>query len=139
MDLVLDEHILIDHIGKREPFYEAARRICILGITQKVDLYVGTTAMTDIFYLLQKDFGAQKASEMIESSLSFLRPVGVSPEDTTRALTQAWDDLEKCLLAQCAEKIRANYIITRSPEEFQRSKVPAITPAQLLEIVEEPA
>lgn len=136
MDLVLDANIIIDHIGKRKPFYEAARNVCLLGITQKADLYISATVVTDIFYLLQKDFGAKKAHEMIELNLGFLHPVGISPEDTRKALIKAWDSLEDCLVSQCAEKIRADYIVTRNTQGFERSRVPAVSPEQLFELIE---
>ena len=85
MDLMLDTNIILDHIGRREPFYELSRRVCLLGVVQEASTYISVNMLTDIYYLLRKDYGSDAAQEMIEHNLSFLQIVGVSPEDARRA------------------------------------------------------
>ena len=74
-----------------------------------------------------------KAQRMIEEDLSFLQVVGVSPEDVAAALAQKWNDFEDCLVARCAKKAGADYIVTRNVKDFERSSVKAITPQQLFD------
>lgn len=131
MDLVLDNNIIIDHIERREPFYELSRKVCLLGIIEEVNTYISVNMLTDIHYLLSKDHGSQGAQDMIENNLSFLQLVGVTPEDVQRALSSRWEDFEDCLVMRCAEKIRADYIITRNGKNFRNSSVEAITPEEL--------
>ena len=88
MDLMLDTNIVLDHIGRREPFYELSRRTCLLGIVGEARTFVSASMVTDLFYLLRKDFGSCEAQRMIEEDLSFLQVVGVSPEDVAAALAQ---------------------------------------------------
>ena len=80
MRLMLDTNILIDHIGRREPFYELSRRTCLLGITGVAETFISATMITDIHYLLSKDFGNIEAQRMIEEDLGFLEIVGVSSQ-----------------------------------------------------------
>lgn len=133
MDLMLDTNILLDHIGRREPFYELSRRTCLLGIVGEARAYITANMVTDLFYLMRKDFGSREAQRMIEEDLSFLKVVGVSAEDVADALSQKWADFEDCLVACCAKKIGADYVITRNPKDFQRSPVKALTPQQLFD------
>lgn len=133
MDLMLDTNILLDHIGRREPFYELSRRTCLLGIVGEARTYITANMVTDLFYLMRKDFGSREAQRMIEEDLSFLKVVGVSAEDVADALSQKWADFEDCLVACCAKKIGADYVITRNPKDFQRSPVKALTPQQLFD------
>ncbi|MCI2240804.1 type II toxin-antitoxin system VapC family toxin [Adlercreutzia faecimuris] len=133
MVLMLDANIVIDHIGRREPFYELSRRVCLLGITGEAATYISTNMATDIYYLLRKDYGSQEAQRMIEEDLSFLALVGVDPQDVHEALALRWGDFEDCLVAQCARKIGADYIITRNTRDFTRSSIKALTPEQLFE------
>jgi len=137
MDLFLDTNIIIDHIGRRKPFYEMARKVCLLGITNEASLFVSVSMLTDVFYLLKKDYGSKRAQEMIGESLAFLNMVGISPEDTQEALTARWADFEDSLVARCAEKIKADYIITRNTKDFEKSTVRAITPEELFLILED--
>jgi hypothetical protein len=87
MDLVLDTNIILDHIVKRAGFYELARKVCLLGITKEATTYITVNMLTDIHYLLQKDFGSIAAQEMIESNLTYLHLIGVTADDATAALT----------------------------------------------------
>jgi hypothetical protein len=92
--------------------------------------------LSDIFYVLRKDYGGRKAQEMMLVSLSYLRICGVSAGDGVQCLNMKWADFEDCLVARSAENIHAQYIITRNPGDFKGSLVPAITPAELFELLE---
>lgn len=137
MDLVLDSNIVLDHIDRREPFYELSRKVCLLGVVGEANTYITVNMLSDIYYLLRKDFGSQGAQEMIEQDLSFLQLVSVTPEDAQKALAARWNDFEDCLVACCAEKIGADYIITRNVKDFRASKVEAITPEELFARLEQ--
>lgn len=131
MNLMLDANVVIDHIGMREPFYELSRRVCLLGVTGEARTFISTNMATDIYYILRKDHGSSEAQRMFEEDLGFLALVGVTPEDVDRALSLKWADFEDCLVACCAQKANADYIITRNVKDFARSSVKAITPAEL--------
>ena len=137
MDLMLDNNIVLDHIGRRQPFYELSRKVCLLGITGEANTFISVNMLTDIYYIMKKDFGSAQAQNLIENNLSFLQLVGVSPDDAQTALTRKWDDFEDCLVATCAEKIKANYIITRNVKDFRASKIEAITPEELFARLEQ--
>lgn len=136
MDLMIDVNIVLDHIGRREPFYELSRRTCLLGITGEARTFISANMATDVYYLLRKDYGSYEAQRMIEEDLSFLRIVGLSSDDVQEALAQKWNDFEDCLVARCASKINADYIVTRNVKDFARSSIRAITPDQLFEELE---
>lgn len=136
MDLVLDNNIVIDHIDRREPFYELSRRVCLLGVVGEANAYISVNMLTDIYYLLRKDYGSQGAQDLIENNLSFLQLIGISAEDAQKALAARWGDFEDCLVARCAEKIKADYIVTRNVKDFRSSSVEAVTPEELFDRLE---
>ena len=136
MDLVLDNNIVIDHIDRREPFYELSRRVCLLGVVGEANTYISVNMLTDIYYLLRKDYGSQGAQYLIENNLSFLQLIGISAEDAQKALAARWGDFEDCLVARCAEKIKADYIVTRNVKDFRSSSVEAVTPEELFDRLE---
>lgn len=136
MDLVLDNNIVIDHIDRREPFYELSRRVCLLGVVGEANTYISVNMLTDLYYLLRKDYGSQGAQDLIENNLSFLQLIGISAEDAQKALAARWGDFEDCLVARCAEKIKADYIVTRNAKDFRSSSVEAVTPEELFDRLE---
>ena len=80
---------------------------------------------------LRKDYGAKGAQDLIENNLLFLQLVGVSSEDVQRVLSRRCSDFEDCLVACCAERIKADYAVTRNVKDFRESSVEAITPQEL--------
>lgn len=133
MDLMLDTNIVLDHVGRREPFYELSRKVCLLGIIEEATTFVSVSMLTDLYYLLRKDYGSAEAQRMIEEDLAFLKLVGVTPEDARSALALRWGDFEDCLVSQCAQKIHADYIVTRNVKDFRSSAVEAVTPEELFD------
>ena len=55
-------------------------------------------------------------------------PVGFSGKDALRAARLEWKDYEDCLVAICADKVKADYLITRDIKGFARSPVPVMRP-----------
>jgi len=131
MNLVLDTNIILDHLQRREGHYELARKVCLLGITGEASVYISVNCLTDIYNLLLQSFSSDVAQEMLEANLAYLNLLGVTPDDAKSALAKRWDDYEGCLLAECAAKIKADYIITRNTKDFGLSAVPAINPTEL--------
>ena len=136
MVLILDNNIVIDFLTKREPFYELSKKVVMLGVFDDSDNFITITMLTDIYYILQKDYGSETAQELIEENLRYLSLVGTTADDAYWCLQQRWDDFEDCLVARCAENIKADFIVTRDNEGFTRSLVPPITPVELFELLE---
>ena len=134
MDLMIDSNVVLDHILDREPFAEKSRLVCLLGITGEAQTFINVNMLTDIFYILRKMHGSKRAQEILEDELSFLQLVGVSTTDAKRALAKRWPDFEDALVAECANKINADYIVTRDEKDFARSSVKAVTPEELFKI-----
>jgi predicted nucleic acid-binding protein len=133
---MLDNNVVIDNLCRREPFYELSRRVCLLGVVGDATTYISVNMLSDIYYILKKDYGSEAAQEMILANTSYLKVCGLSSEDGIQSLKAKWPDFEDCLVARCAENVRADYIVTRNKDDFKKSVVPAITPAELFDLLE---
>ena len=129
--MMLDSNILIDKLCKRQPFYETSSRVFLLGVFGDAELYISVTMLTDIHYVLSKQYGNKEAQDILQENLGMLKLCGVSAEDGLWSLRQRWDDFEECLVARCAENVKADYIITRDKTGFGKSLVPTLTPEEL--------
>jgi predicted nucleic acid-binding protein len=137
MDLMLDNNIVIDTLCRREPFFELSRKVCLLGLVGDASTHISVNMLSDIFYILRKDYGSKVAQEMILENTSYLKVCGVSSDDGIESLRQGWMDFEDCLVARCAENVQADYIITRNPSDFKQSLVPALTPEELFALLKD--
>ena len=52
--------------------------------------------------------------------------------DITHAAELEWDDFEDAVQSVTAERVHADYIITRNVRDFAKSKVVAFTPSELI-------
>ena len=103
MNLLLDTNVLIDYLGRKEPFFPSAQKVVIAGFFGDTQLW----------------------------------PVDLTGASLERAARLGWDDFEDCLIALAAERVGADYLITRDAKGFARSTVPAVSPDAWLDIMRE--
>jgi predicted nucleic acid-binding protein len=106
------------------------------GVVGESTNYISANMLTDIIYVLQRKHGNSGSQKLLYDNLGSLAICGVSTDDCHWCLEQHWEDFEDCLVARCAENLKADFIVTRDKEGFTKSLVPAITPAELFELLE---
>ncbi len=137
MKLLLDTNVLVDYFGARRPFCDQWELINALQMTGYAELWASAESYTDAFYLLRRAVGSEKLQGMFLESLSFVRVCSVDEDDIRKAAERSWSDFEDCLIAVCAEKVKADYIITRDAGGFKRSKIPAMDAPSFFTMLEE--
>ena len=136
MKLFLDINVVLDVLGKREPWFEDSAAILSLLETDEFDGIVAAHSVTTLFYLASKHLGQRRATARL---LDLLKLVSVSPVDQDtilRGLALGWSDFEDALQMLCADTAGADYLVTRNPNDFESDSVPVVTPAQLLAILQ---
>ncbi len=129
MNLLLDTCVLIDFLGGKDPFFQDAQRIMAAGYFRDVRLWVAGQSLRDAFYVLSKYQNPITVQRSLVKASQALSIVSLSDQDFINAARLEWDDYEDCLIALCAQKANAEYIITRDEKGFARSLVPIMTPA----------
>lgn len=137
MKLLLDTNVLVDYFGARRPFCDQWELINALQMTGYAELWASAESYTDAFYLLRRAVGSEKLQDMFLENLSFVRVCSVDEDDIRKAAERSWSDFEDCLIAVCAEKVKADYIITRDAGGFKRSKIPAMDAPSFFTMLEE--
>lgn len=136
MNLLLDTNVFIDFIGRKPPHFAAAERVIAAGYFGDAKLWVPVQSLKDAFYVLEKYVSSDRIQDAFLKAFEVITPVGLSGEDAVRAARLKWHDYEDCLVAVCADKAKADYLITRDKRGFERSSVPALTPDEWLEMME---
>lgn len=136
MKLLVDTNVLIDYYLRRPEFISDVRRLFLMRMFGDSELWVSAKSFTDVSYVGGKALGSSNIQRIVESSLRYLNVCSLDCDDVRYALEQRWPDFEDCLIDRAAQKVGANYIITRDARGFGRSVVPAIAPARLIEIME---
>jgi len=133
MNVVIDSSIIIDALKPNPQFETDAQEILRLASTKTISGFVGANSLTDIYYVLRKAHGIAKSKEMLQKLLLILDVIGLDPMDCTKALASSTGDFEDAIVDVCAQKISADFIVSRD-EDFiaENTQVKVITPSQLI-------
>lgn len=135
MVVLVDTNVVIDFLITREPFYKASSEIIAKCASGKVEGYIALHSIPNLWYILRK-IPEEKRRQWMSDICEFLQVEGASHEDVLRAIRMTeFRDFEDCLQDRCAERIGAEYIITRNAKDFEGSVVPAVSPEKFLETI----
>jgi len=136
MKVLLDTNIIMDALQERAPFDFEAKKILKRAQASKELICLFTAnAATDIFYLYSRARDAESAKAALSFLIEKFGIVAVTQDDSSAALALPIQDFEDALMLACAEKINADYIITRDDKFLQvASSVKLIAPIDFLAI-----
>lgn len=136
MKVLIDTNIVLDWLMIREPNATNAKKImeqCLFG---ELEAYITSHSVSDIFYILRKDFSVDKRKELL---CLLCENMQVIPEDGETILEvlhhKEWKDLEDGLQMQSAKNAGLHYIVTQNLKDFQKSEVEAVSEERFCEMI----
>jgi len=136
MVILIDTNIILDYLLTRQPFSDNADKILNLCLQQKCNGYIAAHSVTNIFFILRKNFSVSERKKMLIKLCEFIEVAGIQKKQIIDALlNEDFDDLEDRLQVECARMVNADYIITRNISDFSTSPIPAILPEDFLKKV----
>jgi len=138
MITLFDTNVVVDVLLKREPFFKDSFSALSAAANLSVDGIIGTSAITDIYYIVNKEMkDKEKSLNSIFGILKILLLVETTPQDIFTARTLGVSDFEDAVIVVVANRNKADYIITRNVSDFANSPVPAISPKDFLRVIED--
>jgi len=136
MVILIDTNVILDCFISRQPFVGNAKNILRLCFRKECNGYIAAHSVTNIFYILRKDFSASKRKKMLIELCEYIEVAGIQKKQVIDALVnEDFDDLEDRLQVECARIVNADYIVTRNITDFSASPIPAILPEDFLKKV----
>lgn len=132
MKLLIDANILLDVLQNREPHVQASSVVWKLCETEQAKGYVSALTFANLVYIMRKEFDPKKIGKTLEALSLIFEFTDFNVSDLTHAAEMKWDDFEDAVQSATAERIHADYIITRNVRDFAKSKVMAVTPSELI-------
>ena len=90
----------------------------------------------DRFYVLHKTYSSDYVQSAFEESYQWLEICSVDSADIHRATSRRWADFEDCLVDVCAEKVKADFLLTREEKGFAQAHVPVMSPGDFFNYIE---
>lgn len=132
MKLLIDANILLDVLENREPYVKESDVIWKLCEVNKAQGYISALTFANIVYVMRKKLTPEKIEEVLLTLSLIFTFVPLTETDLFDAARKQWSDFEDALQSTTAERIHADYIITRNVKDFLNSKVMAFTPTELI-------
>lgn len=134
MKIMCDTNVIIDVLLERQFFVDDSYKVLRLCEEHRIDGFVSTSSVTDIYYLVRKyTHSTELAYKAIGKLLEIVKVCSVTNNDVLTAFQRKAKDFEYCLVATCAKTIRCDYIVTRDKKDFEEFDIPLLSPSELLQ------
>ena len=132
MILLIDANILLDVLMNRQDFVKDSSMIWKLCETNQAKGYISALTFANLMYIMRKQLDPETIEKLLVQ-LKFIfdfTDFGVS--DLQRAAEMKWTDFEDAVQSATAERLHADFMITRNVKDFRSSKIMALTPTEFL-------
>ncbi len=135
MKLLIDTNVVLDVLLRREPFFRTAAEVLNLTQRDEVREYVSASAITDIYYIANKQMKDRDAvRDLLKRLLMIVSVAAVSEWEIQNALNLAWGDFEDSVQYSVALLNEMDGIVTRNPSDYQEANMRIWLPEQALEL-----
>ena len=124
--IFIDTNIIIDVMGKREPFCVPAANLLNLAYEGKAELYATALTFANALYVLRKDLGLQEARTYLGRLNKIIHIAPTTQKEVTLAFQSENPDFEDAIQYFSAVTIKAHVIITRNEKHFNYSQIPVM-------------
>lgn len=136
MTILVDTNVVLDLLLKREPYSIAARTIITKCAERDIIGYLAAHSIPNLFYILRKDYSQEERRKFIRNLCDIFRISDLNAEKIISAIyNDGFTDFEDCLQEECAVEAMADYIVTRNPEDYKKSRVKVIEPDEFVKLL----
>lgn len=132
MKLLIDTNVVLDVLQRREPYVRDSALMWKLCETERAEGFVSALTIANLFYIMRKDLNEEKIEGILQMLPLIFQLTELRPADLIQAGKMRWKDFEDAVQYATAQRIHADYIITRNIRDFQKSEIPAVTPEEFL-------
>ena len=133
MKVLIDTNVILDVLCSREEFLEASSRVWKYCEVNKLTGVISALSVPNIVYILRKELDPDKTKDIIDRIMLIFDVAELKAEDLRKAAEMKTADFEDAVQMCCADRINADFIVTRNVRDFVSSPVPAVKPSELLD------
>lgn len=135
MRVLFDTDIVLDFLLEREPFMAEALVLFNAHDQKKIDAYVSAITPTNIFYIVRKKAGLDKAREAVAAVLATLEVCAVDKHVLSGASKLPISDFEDSVQVSSAMNANLDAVVTRNLNDFKNSPLPVYSPSDFIALL----
>lgn len=130
--IFVDADVILDLLCKREPFYRYAAEVFTLGDTGAINLATTSLVFANVFYILRKVLGIEKAKELLRKLRIIVSVIPVEEKMVDLALNSQFSDFEDGLQYYTARENDYPILLTRNVKDYKEKDLSILTPQEYL-------
>ncbi len=134
MKILLDTNVLLDVIGDRKPFYEAAARIWTLVESEALEGCISAISFNNIYYIVRKAGDKAAADKALRALRDLFTVIPLDLRLINQSMDAPIDDFEDAVQFHSASRAGTDYLVTRDPDGFPATGVPVLSPQEFLSL-----
>lgn len=135
MRVLLDTNILLDLLLERESFLPEALALFTAHDQKKIDAFVSAITPVNVFYIIRKQAGLQKAVEAVSAILATMDICAIDKKILQDASQLPVIDYEDAVQIASAQSQGLDAIITRDLKDYKNSLLPVYTPSDFIALL----
>ena len=132
MKVFVDTNVLLDVLGRREPFYADSAKVWTLAETGQVEGFASTLSLPNLFYVLRRAEGQKVARKAVGVLRDIFSLVPLDAQITNQAIDSDIQDFEDAIQFFSALRCGAAALVTRNTKDFPGGDVAIQTPGEFL-------
>lgn len=130
--MLIDTNVVLDIALNRNPFVEHAALLWRLAEQKEITACLSNTSITDIFYIINKHAGQEKARAFIADILDTFKLADIDEEGFREALNSGMNDFEDAVQYVICTRNGCDILSTRNKADYgDRPNV--FDPAEVIE------
>lgn len=138
MKILVDTNVIINYLTRREDKYrESSIQVMEMCADEKVEGYIAFHSLSIIWYFsVREKKPEEKRREWLDRVCKILTTSSANHDLVVGAVHNTkFRDFEDNLQECCAVSAGADYIVTVNVKDYENSRVKAVTPEQLVKIM----
>ena len=131
-EIFIDTDIILDLLCKREPFYPYAAEVFTMGDKGILKLVTTPLVFANVFYILRKLLGIEKAKELLRKLRIMIGIVEMNDRIVDLALNSQFSDFEDGIQYFTAREHGIQHLLTRNIKDYKRADLLVQTPEEYL-------
>lgn len=134
--ILVDTNVILDVLFKREPYDNVAQTIITKCADREVVGYIAAHSIPNLFYILRKNYSQKERRKFIINLCHIFHISDLNAEKIISVIeNEEFIDFEDCLQEECAVEAMADYIVTRNPVDYKKSRVKVIEPDEFVKLL----
>lgn len=128
----VDSEVILDLLCKREPHYRFAAQVFTAADQKRVRLFTSAVAFANVFYMLRKQLGIERAKECLRKLRLLIDLIPVDNKVVDLALNSRFADFEDGLQCYSARENGIAILLTRNVRDYKEPGIIVQTPEEYI-------